>query len=241
MNTTCSLRAVSKSGSHRRETVSHELPLCSRREPLSALVGVWSTAGTGRDGRCLAKGDRCIREDERLCGCRSSCRWNFTFSIGDRQGEMAVNWTGGGSFLLNRQRRKQQASLQRQRHRIHTAREYDPDQEWLRNIRGGYDMPSEYASPPPPESTSSVNGMARAQSIGRQPSRESIRRTLPSWQQQGQCTELLQRSFGEVRRWLLGKPNWVGAKANPRRPPQNAEARVQPRPAPILASSSHSK
>ena len=162
---------------------------------------------------------------------------------------MAVNWTGSGSFLLSRHRRRQQASRLRLRHH----EQVDADQDWIRNIRGGSDVPSELASSPPPEGERRMGDIVEAPTRDQSASRQRIMTAVPGWKQQARRIEAQQpflrgRSFHQSRRWLLDTPNWVGAKSNQGQSAREAQARdddmtkhAQPRPAPMLASSNHSK
>lgn len=164
---------------------------------------------------------------------------------------MSVNWTGSGSFLLHRQRRKHNATGPR---RPFAIVETDSD-EWLTNTRGGGRLPSPLTSSPPPEP---------ARGAVRQPSRERTDTLAPNaeehhrqafsqrprpWSDKRTRQRTMQQpSYRELRRWLLSKPDWSGASKTQDESEQDvqesqpkATVPPQPKPAPILDRSNHSK
>lgn len=163
--------------------------------------------------------------------------------------KMAVNWTGSGSFLLSRHRRRQQAPRTQYRHTVHDYVDDVQDDEWLRNNQRDYHVPSECAlSPPPPVRICVEHHRDEAQSLHRSPSRHRARRPQPGWKELSRSAKGQHRSFEELRHWLLSKPNWVGAAPSSLAAARSAKkakrlgyARVQTRPAPMLDSSNHSK
>lgn len=165
---------------------------------------------------------------------------------------MSINWTGSGSFLLHKQRRKQDFARNRRRH---ASIDNDGD-EWLPNTRGGHIVPSEYARSPTPELQADAAGKLRhdrrdtnPQAGGRGCSLSREAKDPPSQPARKRSRlEAQGASFNERRSWLLNQQDWVGAKQAQKRREGEAEqtaqqisAKAQPSPAPILDSNNHSK
>lgn len=165
---------------------------------------------------------------------------------------ISINWTGSGSYLLSQQRRKQ--NTLRQRNHRHVSVEVDQDDEWYTNSRGGQGLPPEDESPPLPEHTGSEveeEKSPNSEHGDRNEERDDAQRLLrhPHMQNDTRVKRIgapQHASFGELRRWLLDQPDWVGAKQKRKaedaeHPDQRTSDTNHPKPAPILDSSSHSK
>lgn len=153
---------------------------------------------------------------------------------------MSINWTGSGSFLLNKQRRKQ--TLIRVRHRHNTIGDVDQE-ECFRNMRQEQSAASECAP-----STAACESHLHTEPVTELGGAGSV--CGSSRQAQGYPSKqlLTKSSFDQRRSWLLNQPDWVGAKQTQQHKATETEqsspnkpAKTQPSPAPMLDSNSHSK
>lgn len=174
--------------------------------------------------------------------------------------DMSINWTGSGSFRLGKQRRKQDILGQRYRN---TYAEENQDEHWFTNTRGGEILPPELESTAESEHAQDTsegpagkrNPIPISLSKGRlaehsfnDRSRERPRSAPVQRRRKTMSSASRPRSFREMRDWLLRQPDWVGARNAPQLTLDQTQqlnigksASAQPRPAPILDSSSHSK
>lgn len=162
---------------------------------------------------------------------------------------MAVNWTGSGRFLLSRHRQRQQTSQTRHRKRLDVDIGDDRVDACLKKNRADHRLPSENASSLS-VSIGAQNVLDDAQSNQRPP---SLKRNKPSQlgaNQSARQPEPFRARFEDRRRWLLTIPNWVAALAEPPAYLQKAKkakermssrSAAQPKHAPMLTNSSHSK
>ncbi len=151
---------------------------------------------------------------------------------------MSINWTGSGSFQLGKQRRRKEFMVQWH----HRSK--------LQNYEA-------HAGPQPQEQAGRELGccscgIAPEVGVNTDGNQRSNPSTLGAPIYLKDCAGVLRRemsgsSLRELCRWLLSRPDWVGAHGTGDKPVQashageGAKSTPQPRPAPMLERSSHSK